>query len=554
MPVKSCKNCGQNFEITDDDLAFYEKIKVPKPTFCPPCRDQRRLVQINQLNLYKRKCDATGKDIISHYPPDSPYKVYDQKYWYSDAYDGCNYAKEFDFNHPFFEQFHELSRAVPRPALYTDFLHDENSKYTNYAGRNKNCYLIFDSDENWDCYYSYGINNSKNCADCYRVQKLELCYEVIDSNNCYNCSFIENSENCYDSVFLRNCISCRNCVMCSNLRQKEYHILNKPVSKEIYKEFKNNLKSYKFLSEKIEEFNKFKLQFPQKYMRGVQNENCTGNYLVNCKNARFCFDCRDLWDGKYCTQIFMKAKDCMDADECGECELVYESSEVGYNAYNIRFSLQCLNQIRDLTYCDTCFYSSDLFGCVGLKRKKYCILNKEYTREEYEELVRRIIKHMEGTGEWGEFFPALISPFPYNLTKGQEHYPLTKEEAVKKGYKWYDKPSMSIRAADLPFQKRNIPDSIKDTHDSITNEILSCQSCQKSYKIIPQELKCYRQMEIPIPRSCPDCRHKARMQQRNPRKLFNRTCSKCSAKIQTTYDKNRPEIIYCEKCYLAEVM
>jgi len=31
---------------------------------------------------------------------------------------------------------------------------------------------------------------------------------------------------------------------------------------------------------------------------------------------------------------------------------------------------------------------------------KYCILNKQYSKEEYEELVPKIIEHMQKTGEW----------------------------------------------------------------------------------------------------------------------------------------------------------
>ena len=38
--------------------------------------------------------------------------------------------------------------------------------------------------------------------------------------------------------------------------------------------------------------------------------------------------------------------------------------------------------------------SSDCFGCVSIRNKKYCILNKQYTKEEYEELLPKIIAHM----------------------------------------------------------------------------------------------------------------------------------------------------------------
>lgn len=83
-------------------------------------------------------------------------------------------------------------------------------------------------------------------------------------------------------------------------------------------------------------------------------------------------------------------------------------------------------------YIYSCFYSSDLFACIGLRNKQYCIFNKQYTKEEYELLVAKIIAHMQKTGERGEFFPAQISPFGYNETMAMEFFPLSKEQATKR--------------------------------------------------------------------------------------------------------------------------
>lgn len=542
---KICRNCDLQFFVTDWDTVFLKKFDVPEPTSCPDCRRQKRLAQANQINLFERKCDATGEKIISNYPPDSLYKVYKQEYWFGEEHDDTKYGRDFDFKRPFFEQYAELALTVPRPALFTDYLHDENSAYTNYAGKNKNCYLIFDSDENWDCFYSYGMNGSKNSSDCYRVQKLELCYETVDSKNSFDCNFVYNSENCSDSYFLNNCVGCKYCIMCSNLRRKDYHILNEPVSKEKFEEMRKSFGSYKNLVSTLAKFNEFKLKFPQKYMRGMQNENATGNHLVHCKNALSCFDSMYIWDGKYCTQMFMKSRDCMDTDECGECELLYNSSHLAYNCYNTRFSMQCMNEVRDLSYCNLCFNSLNLFGCVGMRRKQYCILNKQYSQKEYEDFSARILAHMKKTGEFGEYFPIQTSAFPYNLTVAQEYYPLTREEALVKGYKWRDPDKR-----DYQPQIYNTPDDIRDVPDSILNELLACDSCGRNYKIVPAELKFYKNKNLPIPRKCFNCRHAARFTPRTPRHLWDRKCDKCGAGVLTAYPPERPETVYCEKCYL----
>ena len=95
-----CKHCSVVFPITDKDMEFYEKVSpvfggkrytIPAPTLCPDCRQQRRLSFRNERKLYKRKCDATGKDIISIYSPDKPYTVYHQDYWWSDKWNPLDY-------------------------------------------------------------------------------------------------------------------------------------------------------------------------------------------------------------------------------------------------------------------------------------------------------------------------------------------------------------------------------------------------------------------------------------------------------------------------------
>ena len=211
---------------------------------------------------------------------------------------------------------------------------------------------------------------------------------------------------------------------------------------------------------------------------------------------------------------------------------------------------------------------SNCFGCYGLKMKNYCILNKQYTKEQYEELLPKIIKHMndmpyiDSKGriyKYGEFFPFELSPFSYNETVAQEYFPLTKEEAIKQGYKWKDKEERNYQI-DIKIEK--IPDSINDTIDNITSKIIECghkgncnQQCTEAFKIIPEELQFYQRMNLPLPRLCPNCRHYERLSQRNPMKLWHRSCMKegCNNEFETTYDPNKPEIIYCEKCYQQEV-
>ena len=121
IQTKTCARCGTPFDVTDRDLAFYDKIspvfaskkyQIPTPKLCPECRTQRRHAFYNPRSLYKRQ-DAQGEEVISVFSPDKPYTVYTNDVWWSDAWNPLDYGKEFDFSRPFFEQFYKLKLKVP---------------------------------------------------------------------------------------------------------------------------------------------------------------------------------------------------------------------------------------------------------------------------------------------------------------------------------------------------------------------------------------------------------------------------------------------------------
>jgi len=159
---------------------------------------------------------------------------------------------------------------------------------------------------------------------------------------------------------------------------------------------------------------------------------------------------------------------------------------------------------------------------------------------------------MQTTWEWWEFFPSSISPFWYNETVAQEYFPLSKQEAEEKWFNWsdYESPFPKVEKI-IPADK--LPENISDIPDDILNWAIECEITKKPFRIIAQELEFYRKHNLPIPKRHPDQRHLDRMKLRNPRKLFDRKCDKCEIDMKTTYSPDRPEIVYCEKCYDKEV-
>ncbi len=549
---KTCPVSGKTFEITDADLKFYEKMDVPPPTLCPEERFIRRLAFRNRRKIYKRKCDATGKSIISMYTPNTSFPVYHLSEWNSDKFDPLEYGREFDFGRSFFEQFLELSNVIPHPhAAVTGT--NENSEFCNGNKGLRNCYLVFNALDDQDCFYCDGCDLSNNCVDNLYINKSELCYECVECFGSYQLFFSIRSKNCSNSWFLRDCIGCSDCFGCTNLRNKKYYFANQSYSKEEYeKKIKElDLDSFASIENLKSYFQEFSLSQPHKFASLLKCENVVGDNLENCKNCESCFNCESAEDCKYCFSLLNGSKDCFDASFFGlNANLCYETANFGDSAYNLRFCNECWSNVQDLTYCIGCLNSKDCFGCFGLKDyKQYCILNKQYTKEEYEVLVPKIIEHMKKFGEWGEFFPIEMSPFAYNETAAQEYFPSTKEECLKKGWAWRDEDI----GAKYQGPKYQIPDNIEAVSDDIFQAILECKSCSKNYRIVKPELQFYQKINLPIPHKCPDCRHMDRMKLRNPRQLFDRTCDKCGVDIQTTFHPLRPEKVFCENCYLSVV-
>ena len=255
-------------------------------------------------------------------------------------------------------------------------------------------------------------------------------------------------------------------------------------------------------------------------------------------------------------------------------ELAYECSSVGAECFNVKFGCRCYKGAQNCEYSIYCIGCSNIFGCSGLKNKQYCILNKQYSKEEYEKLVPKIIKLMSDMSyvdnkgriyKYGEFFPTEFSPSCYNETTAQEYFPLNREQALAQGYKWKEKEERNYK---IDLKPQELIDNIKDVKDDILNKVIECLhhnqkthnfnceiSCTEAFKITPEELQFYKRMNLPLPRLCPNCRHYKRLTQRNSIKLWHRKCMKegCNNEFETNYAPARKEIIYCERCYQNEV-
>jgi hypothetical protein len=563
METRNCQNCKTDFTIDQDDFSFYEKIKVPPPTFCPDCRAQRRFIWRNERTLYKRQCDLCKKNCIFIYDEETPFPVYCRECYLSDKWDPKSYGFEYDKNISFFSQIKRLLDTVPRLGIWN--VACQNSEYTNQSYYNKNAYLCFALRDCEDVSYTAYAKGLRQVMDSSHILDSEHCYGCVNVEKSYNSLYLQECEGMIDSQYTFSCRNCENVFGSVNLRSVKNIFFGEQLTREEYilkiKDLRLDRRSVREELEK--KFKEIKSKSIVKATQQTKCVNCIGDHLINSKDCYLVFDGDDLENAKYSSWVFY-SKDIYDCFGMGGSELIYEAISPE-DVRNCKF-IFVTDTSHDCEYTAFCQSSSNLFGCVCIKNGEYMILNRSYSKEEYKKIIEQIKEDMinhpyiDKRGlvyKYGEFFPSELCFTSYNESIAQEHYPLNKDEVEEKGFKWKAGQEKSYSTT---IDYMNIPDSILDTPDYIVNEIISCShggkckhGCTTAFKITKEELVFYKRHNIPLPIFCPNCRHGERMESRNPKILWDRECQKCHKPVKSSYSPQRSEIIYCEKCYQQEV-
>ncbi len=584
--TRACQNCKKDFTIESADFDFYKKIDVPPPTWCPQCRMMRRMLFRNERKLFRIKETTTNKDTVGIYPAEAGFPIYDDKEWFSQQkWDPMSYGQDFDPSRPFLIQLQELNLKVPRYRQAA--INMVNSDFSGNADGLKNCYLIFNANKNEDCGYGNGIDECRNSYDNSHLKKSENCYGcfwTISSNGAFFCSMIADSTSIW---FSRNCRGCTDCFGCVNLRNKSYYFFNEQLTKEEYVKRLKELKldTWAGLQSAARKSHEFWLKFPLKNLQGMLNDNVSGDFVSFSKNVRDGYLIAEGQDLRYVQYSqALPVTDSMDVTVTGGTELLYEASTSGWHATRMRFCWECWDGGQDFEYCMHCGgTAANLFGCVAVRGKQYCVLNKQYSKEEYFALRKKIIEQMNTMPyidrrgrayKYGEFFPVEFSPFAYDQSILPEHFKLSKQEVLDFGARWVEPNPIEYKTT---IAAQQLPDAIGEVQDDVLKQLIQCEQCKKAYRVIASELQFLRQMKLPLPRACVDCRHSVRISQRNRAVFYDRQCmclsgeasaksddyknvaqhfhgdKRCPNTFQTSFAADRPEIIYCEQCYNAEV-
>jgi hypothetical protein len=542
---KICEHCKQNFTISEEELVLYKKVDIELPTLCFFCRIKLHLSFWMFGKFRKAKSDLSGEDLITVLPEKTRYPIYTLTEWHSDKWNALDYGMNYNPSLPFFKQLQDLQEKVPHP-------HQNGTKNTRCdwcddVWNSKDCYLSRSMEECEDLFYSYRnvrVINSIDATICFDCEK---CYDVSECHHSYRLFYSQHSRDCIDSYFLYDCRNCLNCFMCWNLRSKSYCLENIQYTKEEYEE---KLKSFHLGSYKsIQSFRKHFAEIIQKEAVHRQNfnlkvYNSDGDYLLDCKN---CHNCNTISDSEDCYNTIRasKLKSAIDASGCWFSEMLGNCNSCVIGAYALKYSNWSSSRYSE--YLDICIECEYCFGCVGLRKKKYCILNKQYTKEEYEILKDKIISDMKKRREHGQFMPYSMSAGPFNFSTSFLYFPETKKEDILKlgGY-WEDISESHLKG--MPTSQ--LPDDIKDVPDTIITQALICPETGWRFNVAEDELIFYKANNIPLPRYHFDVRTKKQLKDLTVLQSYPYTCFYCRNKIEAYY---LPEWNYqkiaCEECY-----
>ena len=549
---KTCAVSGKEFPIYQSDLAFYEKLSptfdwkkcsIPTPTLCPEERLRRRLLFRNEKKLYRRTCDASGKSIVSNYSPDKNYKVYGIDYRRSDNRDAKDYGVVRDGSSTFTDTFRSVYESAPHISLMVKM--NENCDYVNGCGNSKNCYLVFDTDFCEDSMYSSILKHSKNVVDSMHIYYCDTAY------NCINCTESFALFNCYEcdqSKYLYSCAlcsSCEFCINCNNLVGKKYCIDNMQYTKEEYEKH-----AWEILQ-----------QMPKNYLQRatykVNDQWWYGNNLYGTNNCRFSYN---IWFSEnlaYCDMV----TDCHNSYDIssfgGTTQRSLDSISIWLDCSNIYFSSVVTAWSSHVYYSQAIVASHHMFGCTFMKNASYCIFNKQYDKETREKEVAKIIAAMQVENTWWEFLPVSTSPFGYNETAAHEYMPLSREEALQRGYKRQDKTyDPALPAGADVVERKNYTEDQRDAlknQEDVLQKVFLCEESWRPFRIVKPELEFYRKHNLSLPSEHPDIRHAERVSRLPSKTLLLRESTKSWEKMLSVYPDSYAGQVYTEKEYQQEI-
>ena len=449
------------------------------------------------INLYR------NNKLISIFPP---HERSGSVVWIADyitCYENVLDWPEIGYN--FLEQFSVLFASHTKAAV-SHVWSNENADYCNTCFGTKNAYLSFVSGFNTQNIF-YSTQTWENVQNVFNSSLVtngssNVYYSRV-INNSYNVFYSQYMYNCSDMWFCSSCIWCHHCIDCEWLENMSYCIGNKQYTQNIFEDMKREYTPEKFSILHWSTFAKKGLNF--------SCGDCVWSWLYRCNNLIDGYNAMHYADSK--NVVFSDGLtwvknyyDCIDTGtNSNDFYAICQWGEDSNHCYMCNFvSLWCFNVFYSI-HMESCSFC---LGCIGLKNKQFCILNKQYTKEERYAKVDEIFSAMEQEGTLWEFFPASMNPFYFNDTAAYLIDPsFTKEEVTKLWYLRRDEPVKVdipegvdvVQVSELGEYESLNSDRSRHIDPTILTKIIIDEQ-GNYYKIVNMEYDFLMKHGLPLPR------------------------------------------------------
>ena len=501
---RTCSITRQPFLITEAEQDFVERLNRAMPHLkgliplsnIHPVEVMRRTVAFgNYFYLFHGESAFSRRRQLTRYSPQIHPKICAPEEFWDESIDNTAFGKDYDFSRPFFPQFEEaLSDSFIMALLQ---INAENSNYVNGAINVKNCFLCFDILESQDCLYCFLHDGGNDNLLCVSARRSQYCYDSLNIDNCYECQHCVDCINTSASFGCYDLIGCSSCFGCAGLRNVENHVFNQPLTDNNYRTFLKTLDlgDRGRRESELKRCGDFIAGLGHEKNHLINVEDSSGDYLRDCSNARQCYFSSGLKDCGYLSNS-RRSSNCWRGMAI-DAEYSYQSVPLGsqrelycYGVSGGEGNIYSLYLEQNCSHC---------FGCTALKNKSYCILNKQYSKEDYLSMLARIIPHMIAAGEWGEPLPPRLSPHRYEHSLAHVFFePLSAAEASRRGYQRAD--VVVEEASGEPCDPETLPVSIGSTEERhVVGKAFRCPASLRFFNIQKAELAFHKRFNIPLP-------------------------------------------------------
>lgn len=543
VTTSNCKYCKEEYPLYDIEKEALDKQWFSYPDFCPSCRFKLLYTFLNDRHLYRRKDSVTNEPLISTMSEFSEGPIIEAKRYKQLMADdfGIEYGREI--TEDIFKEFRGLYSTIPKASrMIYPWL--ENAEYASHVWRSSHVYMSF-------CVFvgcEHIYNSFRVLGECkYVFSSINVhngSQNIYQSRMVNNSSDVAFSSNIKDSSYItlcRNMSNCSECFLSCNQVNKSYMIWNKQYDKETYMKQKKLIMKELAQREKFDKIVELYTSFLEKNLIepavNIQNcENVTGDnmyYSQRCVNAY-------MWIGNQeCVNTILTGN-----HESEKMVRIINSVESGQNCTNVIWSCSFWQETTNVffviwsTASRNCRYWIDLANCeeclfcISLQNKKYCILNKQYEKEEYFRKKQKIIADLQEKSLWWSFIPWSMSTFPYNDTVAYDFFKVQKvvnsdwtELVIDPHASWVvtlasDKfisdATLDMGGEKIPIKWRtqtkevNVPEwtqtiqtkdmpNIHEVSDAILAKAIICKKTWRPFRIIKQEFDYLRKKWLPLP-------------------------------------------------------